>query len=194
MPCSPASSVPVCLAKRSSLRTYDPPWEESKKVSASSSASPSDKALYVIGLNQTRTFCSIQVGSNLLSELKPLQAPVVAKASFGNFSPTAGSSSFPLLWGAWDPQMWAFFSLPEPPSTSHLSVSSKLVGTSSSICWSWDSTDRWRSRTGCQPQGLIQQRPTETHKPHGWNGPLVSSKCTLQKPIYKNKKFTIYNL
>lgn len=65
--------------------------------------------------------------------------------------------------GAQDPQMWAFFHLPELPSTPHLSVSSKPVGTSSSICWSWDwfhyrrdSADSWRSRTGCQPQGLIQ--------------------------------------
>ena len=41
-----------------STNTFDPPRKESKKVSASSSASPSDKALYIIGLNQTRTFYS----------------------------------------------------------------------------------------------------------------------------------------
>ena len=59
MPGSPASSIPVCLAKRSSLLTlFDSPRKESKKVSASSSASPSNKALYIIGFNQTRTFCS----------------------------------------------------------------------------------------------------------------------------------------
>ena len=42
---------------------------------------------------------SFQAGSNLLPELNPLQAPVAAKASFGNLSPTAGRSNFPLLSG-----------------------------------------------------------------------------------------------
>lgn len=65
---------------------------------------------------------SFQVGSNLLSELKPLQAPVVAKASFGNFSPTAGSSSFPPLWRFGTPRCeLSLASLNTPPPHTYQS-------------------------------------------------------------------------
>lgn len=146
---------------------------------------------------------SFQVGSNLLSELKPLQAPEVAKASFGNFSHTAGLSSFPLLRGLRTlrcelsfvslnshpphtcqspPNLWAL-----PPQFAGPGTDSIIVGTQLTA-----GGQGRLSTSGVDP--IEELSPTATHKPHGWNGPPVSSKCTLQKPIYKNKKFTIYNL
>lgn len=179
-----------------SVCEHDPHGRSPKKVSAtSSSASPSrNKALVHWLKPRPEHSAASKWAPNLLSRLKPLQAPVVAKASFEASVPQQGHLAFLSCGGLGTLRCEAFFSLPEPPSTSHLSsLRSKLVGTSSSICWSWDSTDRWRSRTGCQPQGLIQQRPTETHKPHGWNGPLVSSSvlCKNQYTKIKNLQYTI---